>query len=77
MKTTELRKNIFSILDKVLDEGNPIEIERCNRTLKIISDNPPSKIERLKSKKRKKSFVGNSDDILTIDWVAEWKPDYT
>ena len=77
MKTTELRKNIFSILDKVLDEGKPVEIERRNRTLMIIADNPPSRIERLKRKKRKKSFIGNSDDIMTIDWAAEWKPNYT
>ncbi|MCK5196712.1 MAG: hypothetical protein KAR21_00090 [Spirochaetales bacterium] len=77
MKTTELRKNIFSILDKVLDEGKPVEIERRNRTLMIIADNPPSRIERLKRKKRKKSFIGNSDEIMTIDWAAEWKPNYT
>ena len=77
MKTTELRKNIFSILDKILDEGKPVEIERRNRTLIIIEDKAPSRIERLRNKKRKKCFIGNSDDILTIDWAAEWKPDYT
>jgi len=76
MKTTELRKNIFSVLDTVLDEGRPVKVERRNRTLWIISDNPPSRTERLKNKKRDKCFIGNSDDILTIDWAVEWEADY-
>lgn len=77
MKSTELRKNIFAVLDRVIDEGTPVVIERRNRILKIVTETPPSRIERLKNKDREKCFAGNSDEILSIDWAAEWKPDFT
>jgi len=47
VKVTELRKNIYSILDRVLESGEAIQIERNGRVLTIEPDKRPSKLSRL------------------------------
>jgi len=38
--------------------------------LKIVPDKPVSKLDRLRT--RKNVFVGDSDDIIGMDWSKEW-----
>lgn len=74
MKATQLRKDIYNILDQVIETGQPISIERKGKTLKLMVDEPFDKIAKLAGKKKAKAFVGDSDDIITMDWSNEWKP---
>ena len=49
MKTvspTELRNNIYNLLDKVLNSGVPIEINKGGRLLRIV---PVEKINKLQN----------------------------
>jgi antitoxin (DNA-binding transcriptional repressor) of toxin-antitoxin stability system len=72
MKITasRLRENIYSILDQVAETGVPVEIERKGRTLRIVADQKPSKLDRLK--KRKSIVVGDFNDLIHMDWSKEW-----
>ena len=72
VKVTELRKNIYSILDQVLESGEPIQIERNGRVLTIEPDKRPSKLSRLK---KRKIVVGDPQDIVHADWSGEWNDD--
>jgi hypothetical protein len=72
VKVTELRKNIYSILDQVLETGEPIQIERNGRVLTIEPDKRPSKLSRLK---KRKIVVGDPQGIVHADWSGEWKDD--
>jgi hypothetical protein len=72
VKATELRKNIYSILDQVLETGEPIQIERNGRVLTIEPDKRPSKLSRLK---KRKVVAGDPQDIVQIDWSGEWSDD--
>lgn len=74
MKTTELRKNIYNVLDRVIKTGEPVEIERKGTKLKIIREKGVSSLERLKGKKKKKAYKGDSDEVIHIDWSKEWDP---
>jgi PHD/YefM family antitoxin component YafN of YafNO toxin-antitoxin module len=74
MKPTELRKNIYKILDRIAETGKPVQIERNGEVFKIICESKKGKLDRLKQKNHPKAFIGNSDEILSMDWTAEWKP---
>lgn len=43
---TEFRKNLFSLADRALD-GELIEIVHKGRTLRLVAQEPPSKLARL------------------------------
>jgi antitoxin (DNA-binding transcriptional repressor) of toxin-antitoxin stability system len=68
---TQLREDIYQILDKVLESGHPVEILRNGRKLRIVAVDPPSKLARLI---KRDCIVGDPNDLNSIDWSAEWKP---
>lgn len=72
VKATELRKNIYSILDQVLKTGEPILIERNGRMLTIEPDKRPLKLSRLK---KRKVLAVNPQNIVHLDWSGEWNDD--
>ena len=71
MKVTasRLRENIYTILDQALDTGVPVEVIRKGRVLRIIPDQKPSKLARLK---KRPCVVGDLDSIVHMDWTKEW-----
>jgi hypothetical protein len=67
-----LRKNIYRLLDQVIDTGTPLEIERKGKVLKIIVEEP---VDRLKALPRRDDFIqGDPDELVHIDWSDEWNP---
>jgi hypothetical protein len=66
---SRLRENIYKILDEVLDTGVPVEIERKGRLLRLVPDQKPSKLARLK---KRSLIVGDPDDLIHMDWSKEW-----
>lgn len=73
ISSSELRANIYRLLDQVLETGVPLEIERKGRLLKIVADEPPSKLARLVP--HPGSIRGNPEDLVEIDWSEHWNPD--
>ena len=71
MTVTELRQNIYQLLDRALETGQTLEIERKGRTLKIVPDEPRGKLERLKARD---CLVGDPEDIVHMDWSSQWRP---
>lgn len=66
---SKLRANIYQILDEAIATGKPVEVVRKGKILKIVPEKPVSKLARLK---KRDIFVGDPDDILTIDWMKNW-----
>jgi len=65
-----LRQNIYRILDEILETGQPLEIERKGRKLKIIPDEKKSKLSNLKGYN---IMNCNPDELIHMDWSSEWK----
>lgn len=66
---TTLRKQIYQVMDHVLNTGIPVEIERKGRHLFIVPDkNASSKLGKLK---KRKGIVGNPDDLIHVK-AAKW-----
>jgi prevent-host-death family protein len=76
MKTitaTELRGNIYSLLDEVLKTGIPIEISKGGKKLRIVPLCKANKLHNLVS--RPDVIKGNPDDLVNISWEKEVKLD--
>ncbi len=71
MTASELRRNIYQALDRVLETGTPLQVRRKGRTLKIIAEEPIKKLENMKPRD---CLVGDPQDIVDIDWLQEWRP---
>ena len=71
---SELRQNIYRLLDQALESGDPIIIERNGRILRIVPDERPSKLDRLRTHP---GFVkGDIEDLIHMDWSVYWDPDH-
>lgn len=68
---SKLRQDIYRLLDRVLETGRPIVIERRGRTLRIVADEPASKLARLKPRRY---LEDDPEQIVHLDWSDEWRP---
>lgn len=72
VSASTLRANVYKLLDRVLETGLPIEIERKGKILRISPKSPPSKLGKLT--RRRRYIRGNATDLVHLDWSSEWKP---
>ena len=66
---TELRGNIYNLLDEVLQTGIPIEINKGGRKLRIVPVDQADKFRNLVS--RPDAIRGDPDDLVDISWEKE------
>jgi len=69
---TELRKNVYKLLDQVLASGEPIKVKRNGKLLLISAVDPVSKLENLES--HPGCIVGDPEGLVHIDWSQDWDP---
>ena len=70
---SKLREDIYRILDGILATGEPVEIERKGRVLRIVADQPST--SRLSRLMKRDFIIGDPEDLVEIDWSKEWNPD--
>ncbi len=69
ISVTELRGNIYKLLDEVLNTGIPIEINNGGRKLKIM---PAEKVDKLQNLVPRPYVIKrNPDDLVDISWEKE------
>jgi len=72
MKTitpTELRSNIYNLLDEVLNTGIPIEINKGGKKLRIVPVGKTNKLQNLIS--RPNVIKGDPNELVGISWEKE------
>ncbi|MCP4420650.1 MAG: type II toxin-antitoxin system Phd/YefM family antitoxin [Chloroflexi bacterium] len=72
MKTvtpTELRANIYKLLEEVLSTGIPLEINKGQKRLRIVPVEQVDKLQNLIS--RPDAILGDSDELVMISWEKE------
>jgi len=70
---SQLRANVYRLLDDVLESGRPLEIERKGKILVIAPQEAQSLWDRLP--RREGAIVGDPDELIHVDWSSEWNPD--
>jgi hypothetical protein len=73
ISASQLRANVYRLLDEVLETGQPLEIERKGKTLMIISKEKETIWDRLP--RREGFIIGDPDELIHMDWSSEWNPD--
>lgn len=72
MKTitvTELRGNIYKLIDEIIDTGIPLEIKKGDKKLRILPVQEKKKLDNLK--KRPDVIIGQVTDLPDIHWDKE------
>ncbi len=69
IKATQLRQNLYQLLDKVLQDGQPLEVERGGKILKIIPAEQRSKFDSLEEHS---TINGGPETLLNLDWSEFW-----
>jgi len=69
---TQLRQDIYRVLDEVIETGVPLEIERKGAILKIVPEKRRQKLDLLEP--RDDYLRGDPEDIVHLDWSREWRP---
>ena len=68
---SELRQNIYRILDRVAETGIPEEINRRGHLLRIVSTQIKSK---LSNAKKRPIIKGDPEELVHADWSYLWRP---
>lgn len=66
---SRLREDIYKILDQAIESGQPVEITRKGTVLHIVPEKRTSKLDNLRVRT---VFIGDSDEIASMDWSSEW-----
>ncbi len=69
---TKLRADIYNVLDRAIDSGEAVEIERNGHVLRLVPPAKASVFDRLMP--HPGTIVGDPDDLVHLDWSHEWKP---
>jgi prevent-host-death family protein len=70
ISVTELRANLYKIVDRVIETGVPVEIERKGGRVRLEPAQPKSKLQKLAGNPH--TIVGDPEEIVHVDWSAEW-----
>jgi len=81
VSATQLRQNIYAILDEALATGKPVEIERKGKLLRIVPEAPPAEeteeefrkeFPRLARLKNVNLIVGDPEDLANLEWSHDF-----
>ncbi|MEI6386884.1 MAG: type II toxin-antitoxin system Phd/YefM family antitoxin [Spirochaetota bacterium] len=74
MKTTatDLRTHLYSWLDQVAETGEVLELERKGRRLRIIREEPVSRLGLLP---KRPTMLAAPELIAETGWAEAWQPD--
>ena len=71
---TQLRADLYRILDRVSKTGEEIEITRASGSLVIRPKVSERRARGRRPRGNPKLIVGNPDELIHIDWSKHWKP---
>ena len=68
---SRLRENIYGLLDKVVETGEPLVVQRKGHILKIVAEGHRPKLSRLT---KRACIKGDAEALIHLDWSKEWRP---
>ena len=69
---TELRKDIYKVLDRILETGEVVEVERNGRLIRIVPVVTAPPLQRIRV--IDDLIAGDPAALEHIDWSGEWNP---
>ena len=72
LTATELRQNLYRILDEVAQSGETVTVLRKGKRISITAESEGSRLDRLEAHD---VVVGDPEELVHIDWPASWHSD--
>lgn len=72
ISASQLRQDVYRLLDEILRTGRPLEIERHGQLLRISAAATRSRLERIDPVPD--LIVGDPEDLVSWDWSTDWRP---
>ncbi len=69
---TQLRKELYRVLDEILESGEGVEVERAGGKVLLVPQFE-NKLDRLK---KRDTIVGDPSTIDQVSWEHAWQPDF-
>ncbi|MCP4749345.1 MAG: type II toxin-antitoxin system Phd/YefM family antitoxin [Proteobacteria bacterium] len=69
---TDLRQNLYNILDEIIDTGVPVEIKRKGKILRIVPERNVSVFDLLE---KHDTIIGDAESLVHMDWSDTWEGD--
>lgn len=69
---TELRANLYRLIDQVIETGEPLVVERKGH--KVVIERSPVESKLANLVRRDNVIKGDPEDLVHIDWSGEWRP---
>ena len=69
---SRLRSDLYRALDEVLETGEPLEIERRGRLLRIVPAEHVDRLARLRP--HPEAMRGDLESLVHVDWSDAWTP---
>ena len=69
---SRLRENLYKVLDRVLETGVPVEVERKGQLLRIVPAERPDRLANLSP--HPDYLRSDPESLVHIDWSGEWRP---
>lgn len=73
LTATELRKNVYRILDEVLETGIAQEVQRHGKKLLIVPAEPRRR--RFEDAPKRRVLNCSFDELVGTRWNESWKPE--
>ena len=67
---SQLRENVYRLLDRTLETGAPLEVRRKGKILRIVPDSGPG--GKLQSLVPHDCIRGDPEDLVHMDWSDTW-----
>jgi prevent-host-death family protein len=71
LTASQLRADVYRLLDRVIETGEPLEVQRGRKKVRII---PIDRVKRTERLKKRNWIVGDPEKIVTVDWSTHWRP---
>lgn len=69
---SRLRANLYKVLDRVIETGVPVEVERKGQRLRIV---PSETAGRFASLSPHPDYLrSDPESLVHMDWSGEWRP---
>lgn len=69
---TQLRKELYRLLDDILESGEGIEVPRGAGSVVLLPQRGPGKLASLK---RRDTIAGDPHELDSVSWEGLWQPD--
>lgn len=71
---SQLRQDVYRLIDAVLETGEPLEITRNGRRLRLVPDESgPDRLAAIQV--NPDVIAGDPDELVSMDWSSEWDDD--